>query len=688
MLTTLLLLLAQSHGGAAEDPIACGPFLLQPGPRTMTIVIDDETPSPATLRYWSADQAERVVEHPEPARHHAFTLDQLEPDTEFSYQVRAGAGSSATHAFRTLPLRPERYRVLAVGDVRTHPEEWAAVSGRMFEREQGALFAIGTGDYPSDGRKYQQWVDQFFAPARDFLGRMPLWPAIGNHEATRPHDDVTQIEQSHYFSLFELPGNERWYRVDYHLITLLVVDSNSSLAPDKPQYQWLRTQLRSPRNRFTLVALHHAPHTSGPHARLLPDGTPEEWPIDEGRRFLVPLFEMYDVDIVLCGHDHLYERSEKDGVVYIVTGGGGAPLYKINSTPNPFQRAALAAHHYTTLDIDAGGIDLTAIAKSGAIIDRHRVPVGRQHLARRTQSLTAALDRSVEVGALDARTMRAPVQLANPLDHPLTVHVTSAANGHPVEPLTVKLEPGERREVPLAVQDVGGQLAAEPWRAAIILDLLLRFEGKDQALELAEERPLEATVYNPVYRTQRWSEPAAGFPSCPWSDQAAIKVDERTPVVKNPESYAGAEDLSADVRFMWSPGHLHLSVDIRDDQVLDDPATSMDENDGVRLLFDPSPGTSQGLTVFTFGASGRNDAEGESHTAIRREGGWTLEAHIPLEALGLEPDAGASSRVSCDLLLIDRDRTGDDALPSYHRLWTKSTSLSDRSTFGVLVFDE
>jgi len=54
---------------------------------------------------------------------------------------------------------------------------------------------------------------------------------------------------------------------------------------------------------------------------------------------LVPLFEQYGVDMVFNGHDHHYERTcpiragqcssaQEGGVVYYVTGGGGAPLYK------------------------------------------------------------------------------------------------------------------------------------------------------------------------------------------------------------------------------------------------------------------------------------------------------------------------------------------------------------------------
>ena len=686
MLTALLLSLATSPQEPVGDTIACGPFLLQPGPHTITIVIDDETATPASLRFWSDEHAEQRIAHEESARHHVFTLEGLEPDTEYTYAVQAGSQNSGPHTFRTLPVRPERYRILAVGDVRTHPKDWAAVSGRMEADELGALFAVGKGDYPSDGRKYEQWVEQFFEPARGFLARMPLWPAIGNHEATRAHDDVTKVERSHYFSLFELPGNERWYRVDYHLMTLLVLDSNSSLEPHKAQYQWLREQLRSARNRFTLIALHHAPLTSGPHGKQHPDGTPREWPVDQGRRFLVPLFEMYDVDLVLCGHDHLYERSEKDGVMYIVTGGGGAPLYRVNSVNNRFQRAALAVHHYTALDVDATGIDLTAIAKSGAIIDRARIPTGQQHLARRTHSVTEALKRAVVVDELDTDSMEARVLLSNPLDHPLTVSLRSAGEGHPVTPQRVTLDPAEEREVGLGVVDVGGQLAAEPWRAAIALDLSLGFDGQDQALELDLELPHRATVYRPRYATPRLEGVRLDGELSEWQAVTAIQFDERTPVVKNRDHYGGEEDITAELRFAWSADGLHLAAQVHDDQVLVDETTSLDEADGLRLLLE-APGRSKGLSVLTFGASGRTDTEGVQHIVTRTADGWILEARLPLEVLGLDAGAAPTS-LSCDVLLIDRDVEGEQQTSSYQRLWTESSSRSDRSTFGVLEPEE
>lgn len=373
--------LAAAQGRAAQ-PFDCGPFLLQPGPTTMTIVIDHAEPLPVRLR-WGHDDGKRNTESRGAARHHIFTLSDLRPDTYYNYRIEADDFDSDERTFRTLPLAPREYRFLALGDVRSNPDIWHRVSQRIHENEPEALFIVGTGDYPSDGRKYDLWVTQFFDPARDMLARLPFWPAIGNHEKTRkyvsapPPDEAIAEEESHYFSLFELPGNERWYRFDYQYLTLLVIDSNSNMEPGHDQYEWVREQLRSPRKRFTLAAFHHGPVTSGPHGKRGEDGTFNEWPLDQARRFLMPLFEMYGVDLVLNGHDHLYERSQVNGVYYVVTGGGGAPLYAINSSENPYQQVAVSAHHYSAIDMTPTSLTLTAIGVDGDILDSFVIPVSK-----------------------------------------------------------------------------------------------------------------------------------------------------------------------------------------------------------------------------------------------------------------------------------------------------------------------
>ena len=49
------------------------------------------------------------------------------------------------------------------------------------------------------------------------------------------------------------------------------------------------------------------------------------------RATLVPLFEQYGVDVVFSGDDHFYRHSLRNGIHYIITGGGGAPLHDVGT---------------------------------------------------------------------------------------------------------------------------------------------------------------------------------------------------------------------------------------------------------------------------------------------------------------------------------------------------------------------
>jgi 3',5'-cyclic AMP phosphodiesterase CpdA len=118
-----------------------------------------------------------------------------------------------------------------------------------------------------------------------------------------------------------LPGNERWYSFDYgnaHFVGL-EVDGYASTAPGSAQMLWLANDLAQTRQRWKVVFFHAPFYSSGAHG-----GDPQ---VPQLRAALEPLFIQHGVDLVFNGHDHDYERSVAHGVVYIVAGGGGAPLY-------------------------------------------------------------------------------------------------------------------------------------------------------------------------------------------------------------------------------------------------------------------------------------------------------------------------------------------------------------------------
>ena len=86
------------------------------------------------------------------------------------------------------------------------------------------------------------------------------------------------------------------------------------------------------------------------------------------RQALHPLFERYGVDVVFNGHKHNYERNEVNGVTYIVTGGGGAPLYAMQER-EPTQVAFAVTYHFVLLEINDQHLEATVISSKGKVLD-------------------------------------------------------------------------------------------------------------------------------------------------------------------------------------------------------------------------------------------------------------------------------------------------------------------------------
>ena len=82
-----------------------------------------------------------------------------------------------------------------------------------------------------------------------------------------------------------------------------------------------------------------------------------------------PSFVQYGVDLVFNGHDHDYERSVAKGVIYIVAGGGGAPLYtQVNS--NPASVYFTSTYHSVLVTVTESLLSVTGVRSDGVAFDR------------------------------------------------------------------------------------------------------------------------------------------------------------------------------------------------------------------------------------------------------------------------------------------------------------------------------
>ena len=122
-------------------------------------------------------------------------------------------------------------------------------------------------------------------------------------------DDSSALDGGRYeFDELNMP-RARYSRV-YGSVQLFVLNSNRVTAR---QTAWLESRLAASTATWKLVAFHHPAYTCGGYL-----GNPAV------QRLWVPLFQRYDVDLALSGHDHNYQRfAARRGVRYVVHGGGG-----------------------------------------------------------------------------------------------------------------------------------------------------------------------------------------------------------------------------------------------------------------------------------------------------------------------------------------------------------------------------
>jgi hypothetical protein len=231
----------------------------------------------------------------------------------------------------------------AQGTVARAMERWAADGHRV-----DAL--VTTGDNVYNRGEPEKFGAQLDEPYRELRRTRPLWVTLGNHDVQAGHGAA----QLRHLGLPDLP-----YTRQLPGVQLLFVDAN---RPDQAQADWLEARLSERGPRFRVVVFHQPAWSCSNH-----DSTGE---VD--RRW-VPVFERHRVALVLNGHDHNYQRFVSDaGVTYVVTGGGGKGLYRLDECQDgePRRVALSMRHHFTAVEVRARSLTLTAVTDDGAVLDR------------------------------------------------------------------------------------------------------------------------------------------------------------------------------------------------------------------------------------------------------------------------------------------------------------------------------
>jgi predicted phosphodiesterase len=244
--------------------------------------------------------------------------------------------ASPTVVLNTPTLTPSptetevRYTFAVCGDSRGGDEIYREILRRV--EKDGAAFFVNTGDLVLRGLE-SEFV-HFAELMADFA--LPFYPVAGNH-------DAAGADLSSFLKYSGAPSVH--YSFEHGNGHFIIVDSHGG-GVNTPELTWLEGELSAVDKPLTFVFLHHPPYD--------PDGT--DYTMQWGNDRFMHLMEEYDVDIVFAGHIHAYVEGERGGVRYIITGGGGAPLYG-GEHPQAF-------HHYVRVEVQGTQVS-TQVVKVG-----------------------------------------------------------------------------------------------------------------------------------------------------------------------------------------------------------------------------------------------------------------------------------------------------------------------------------
>ncbi|HEY0760065.1 MAG TPA: sulfur carrier protein ThiS [Acidisarcina sp.] len=230
-------------------------------------------------------------------------------------------------------------------DASPRPRKWLV--DRIAKEAPDAIFFSGDmpfmGDDPADWQVFQHETEPWRA------AHLRLYPAIGNHELAR--DPMRGLQN--YFANFPYLHEHRWYSVQLGNVYLIVLDSFWAPVPGTAQRQWLESQLANlPATADFVFFLSHMPLVTDIQTQMavsLP--TPDQI---ELRNYIEGQSQHSHAKfVVVNGHIHNYERYERKGVSYIVTGGGGAKPYPVMVRANDdlYQQPGFPNFHYLVIEV-------------------------------------------------------------------------------------------------------------------------------------------------------------------------------------------------------------------------------------------------------------------------------------------------------------------------------------------------
>ena len=256
----------------------------------------------------------------------------------------------------------DRISFAVIGDFGLAGQPLLDISNLIKSWNPDFIVTVGDNNYPNGaastiddniGQYFHEYIYEYSGKYGTGSPTMRFYPSLGNHDwsanGTEPY--LNYFGRRNVWNYYDfVKGPVHFFMLDSDR------DEPDGVTPDSQQGIWLRKGLAASTSVYNVVVLHHAPYSSGRHG----SNAYMQWP-----------FKEWGADVVLAGHDHVYERLLADGLPYFVNGIGGAELYRFeNVLP---QSQARFNSDFGAMRVEASGqyMRFRMFSRTGALVDEY-----------------------------------------------------------------------------------------------------------------------------------------------------------------------------------------------------------------------------------------------------------------------------------------------------------------------------
>ncbi|MCB0219918.1 MAG: metallophosphoesterase family protein [Chrysiogenetes bacterium] len=382
MIAAILLVPSLAMAGGDDPPqitLRVHPVVMNASTSSIDIMWENSEADPGKIRIGTQSNLSgaALLTDSRDIKIHKVTINGLQANRKYYYRIELANQSSPINSFTTSPASTnEPFRLVMLGDTRKGygPEAWLLEAGEDDDHravQQAALnrapdVYLNSGDFGFAGQDEDDVIN-FFKQEKQLLGNSVFYPVYGNHDFAwffGLSDASLGTGNTYFDSYFMVPGNGAfdYYSFNYSNVHFLVINSNGcnsaetcadTFAPGTAQYAFIQSDLASAAgnpNVDHIVVSHHHPAVGAGG-------------VDSEFNALFPLYTQYGVDTVVTGHVHNYERATKDGITYVVTGGGGSPLSGTDASS--YTNAIAKELNFVVGDFTSAGASFTSYGVVG-----------------------------------------------------------------------------------------------------------------------------------------------------------------------------------------------------------------------------------------------------------------------------------------------------------------------------------